>query len=230
LCLEKRVFFRLISGLHTSITVSIASHNYQPPKHNFDQGKWTRNMPMFKGRFSAETTNGEGPERLRNLYFVYLLELRALQKIAPYLDTEMFYTGNEHDDEETKNAVDEMLRTIDSFEEHFDESLMFQYDEARSRQLKEEFRQHFLNISRIMDCVGCDKCRLWGKLQTHGIGTALKILFSNTKPGVRDADTRVQFQVQRNDVVALLQSIGRFSSSIYEVAEFRRLLRDERVS
>lgn len=29
-----------------------------------------------------------------------------------------------------------------------------------------------------MDCVGCDKCRLWGKLQTQGLGTALKILFS----------------------------------------------------
>jgi ERO1-like protein beta len=28
-----------------------------------------------------------------------------------------------------------------------------------------------------MDCVGCDKCRLWGKIQTTGLGTALKILF-----------------------------------------------------
>ena len=30
-----------------------------------------------------------------------------------------------------------------------------------------------------MDCVGCDKCRLWGKVQTHGMGTALKILFAD---------------------------------------------------
>lgn len=81
---------------------------------------------MFKGRFSAETTNGEGPERLRNLYFVYLLELRALQKIAPYLDTEMFYTGDERDDEVTRQAVQELLSVIDNFQEHFDESLMFQ--------------------------------------------------------------------------------------------------------
>lgn len=29
-----------------------------------------------------------------------------------------------------------------------------------------------------MDCVGCDKCKLWGKLQVQGLGTALKILFS----------------------------------------------------
>lgn len=31
--------------------------------------------------------------------------------------------------------------------------------------LQAEFVSHFRNISRIMDCVGCDKCKLWGKLQ-----------------------------------------------------------------
>lgn len=28
-----------------------------------------------------------------------------------------------------------------------------------------------------MDCIGCDKCRLWGKVQTTGVATALKVLF-----------------------------------------------------
>jgi hypothetical protein len=37
----------------------------------------------------------------------------------------------------------------------------------QAQKLKEEFRQHFRNISRIMDCVGCDKCKLWGKLQVR---------------------------------------------------------------
>lgn len=32
---------------------------------------------------------------------------------------------------------------------------------------QEEFRLHFKNISKIMDCVGCSKCRLWGKLQVR---------------------------------------------------------------
>ena len=43
--------------------------------------------------------------------------------------------------------------------------------------IKQEFKDRFRNVSRIMDCVGCDKCRLWGKLQVSGVGTALKILF-----------------------------------------------------
>ena len=36
----------------------------------------------------------------------------------------------------------------------------------------------FQNITRIMDCVGCEKCKMWGKLQLLGIATSLKILFS----------------------------------------------------
>jgi ERO1-like protein alpha len=37
----------------------------------------------------------------------------------------------------------------------------------------------FVVCSALMDCVGCEKCRLWGKLQVLGLGTALKILFSD---------------------------------------------------
>jgi hypothetical protein len=46
-----------------------------------------------------------------------------------------------------------------------------------SQQLRDEFKHNFRNVSRILDCIGCDKCRLWGKLQISGLGTALKILF-----------------------------------------------------
>jgi len=47
--------------------------------------KWGPNLEQFKSRFDPEMTNGEGPQRLRNLYFTYLVELRALAKVAPYL-------------------------------------------------------------------------------------------------------------------------------------------------
>ena len=50
--------------------------------------------------------------------------------------------------------------------------------------MQKEFQSHFKNVSRIMDCVGCDKCKLWGKLQVQGVGTALKVLFSGRKNGM----------------------------------------------
>lgn len=80
---------------------------------------------MFKARFSPETTYGEGPQRLKNLYFVYLLELRALVKAAPYLKNELFYTGNEEVDKETRAAIKQIIEIAKSFKDHFDETMMF---------------------------------------------------------------------------------------------------------
>lgn len=48
---------------------------------------------------------------------------------------------------------------------HFDEGVLFQ--DKTSKGLKREFRERFRNITRIIDCVTCEKCRLWGKLQVH---------------------------------------------------------------
>ncbi|VDM56394.1 unnamed protein product [Angiostrongylus costaricensis] len=178
LCLEKRVFYRLISGFHSAITVSIAAYSYKPAPGGFGTGSWFRNTQMFADRFGTKWS-WEGPQRLKNVYFVFLLELRALLKVGPYLQKELFYTGNEEEDMETRVAIDELLDIIAQFPDQFDEHELFTGVESHARELREEFRSHFLNISRIMDCVGCDKCRLWGKVQIHGMGTALKILFSD---------------------------------------------------
>lgn len=59
----------------------------------FGDGIWFRNTELFKNRFGTKWTP-EGPQRLKNVYFVYLLELRALVKAAPYFRKELFYTGN----------------------------------------------------------------------------------------------------------------------------------------
>lgn len=84
-------------------------------------------------------------------------------------------------------------------------------------QLKADFREKFRNISRIMDCVGCDKCRLWGKLQVQGLGTALKILFSGKfepsfdegpMKSVKDSLNR-RFKLKRGEIVSLFNAFGR---------------------
>ncbi|KAF8367603.1 ero-1 [Pristionchus pacificus] len=227
LCYEKRVFYRLISGFHSAITISIASYNYKPPAvAGFgSEGSWFRNVEMFKGRFGTKWS-WEGPQRLKNVYFVFLLELRALVKASQYLKEEMFFTGNDEEDVKTRGMMKELIEMAASMPNPFNESEMFTGIEANARELREEFRGKFLNISRIMDCVGCDKCRLWGKVQVQGMGTALKILFADAL--VKNQE--IPFQLSRTEVVALLQSIGRFSSSINEVDLFRSEMGIEPVS
>ena len=51
---------------------------------------------MFGDRFGTKWSK-EGPERLKNIYFTFMLELRALVKAAPYIQrSKFFYTGNEN--------------------------------------------------------------------------------------------------------------------------------------
>ena len=238
LCLEKRAFYRAVSGLHASITIHLCA-NYlldrgPVPEAPFtdSSGRWGPNLEEFERRFDPQRTNGQGPYWLRNLYFVYLLELRALTKVAPYLERQPFYTGREEEDKETRIAVRELLNLLRSFPDQFDESVMFAGTGAA---LKSEFREHFLNITRIMDCVGCAKCRLWGKLQVAGLGTALKILFANGETRVpvatgtegdevASADLLVDFRLTRNEIVALFNAFGRISTSIQQLERFRKNL------
>lgn len=182
MCLEKRVFYRAISGLHTSINIHLCAKYLRSElssklwlyivwsycKCNLGlaspKGDWGPNIAEFNRRFSPENTNGEGPNWLRNLYFLYLLELRALAKASSYLQREEFYTGDEAQDWDTQLAVRDLLNVINQFPDHFNEAVMFNGGEE-TKKLKNQFKQHFRNITRIMDCVGCDKCKLWGKLQ-----------------------------------------------------------------
>lgn len=114
MCLEKRVFYRVISGLHTSINIHLSSkyllsNNQLEVTH---EGRWGPNLEEFYRRFAPELTGGEGPNWLKNLYFIYMLELRALNKAAPYLQKEEYYTGNENEDKDTRLAINDILSVI----------------------------------------------------------------------------------------------------------------------
>ncbi|XP_014291782.1 ERO1-like protein alpha [Halyomorpha halys] len=108
---------------------------------------------------------------------------------------------------------------------------------SQAQKLKEEFKQHFRNISRIMDCVGCEKCKLWGKLQVQGLGTALKILFSGRFDEKNSYQNTIEklpkgysgngkgFKLERSEIVALFNALGRISTSIFEIENFRQMMR-----
>ena len=208
----------MVSGLHSSINIHLCANYLQSEKNSITfaspNGIWGPNLNEFKRRFSPEETGNQGEQFLRNLYFAYIVELRAIAKIAPILRREEYYTGFDKDDREVQMAVKDVLNVIESFPTHFDESIMFNGD---SNKLKFEFREKFLNITRIMDCVGCDKCRLWGKLQTQGMGTALKILFAGrleqdeaTSNFYMVSDTKRQpFKLRRTEIVSLMNAFGR---------------------
>lgn len=218
-CLEKRVFYRVVSGLHTSINIHL-SYKYLLTARTFAlKEMWGPNLNEFRRRFDPSTTNGKGPYWLKNLYFTYLIVLRAITKAAPYWKEVHFYTGDAKEDAKVKDLVIDLVNVTKTCPSTFDERIMFTGDPVSAAKLKEEFRLHFKNVTKIMDCVGCAKCRLWGKLQTTGIGTALKILFSSDK-----WDTIPRgFELSRTEVVAIFNTLARLADSMHILDEFRKM-------
>ena len=65
-----------------------------------------------------------------------------------------------------------------------------------------EYQKYIHNISNILNCVECEKCRLFGKMQTYGVGTAMKILLGYPTP------------YKRNEIVTLLNVFNKISMSV----------------
>lgn len=210
-CLEKRVYYKIISGLHASISTHLCHEHL-----NQKTGEWGANLECFIERVASK------PERLQYIYFNTVILLRAISRIGPYLEAYDICTSNKHDathsDEE---QIRSQLHTVVSMADRvgkFDESMLFRGENAV---LKDEFKQHFRNVSSIMDCVGCARCRLWGKVQINGLATAMKVLFELDD---KTLDPSINpHLLQRSEVVALINTAHRFSESLHFVEEFRKL-------
>ncbi|PXF46571.1 Endoplasmic reticulum oxidoreductin-2 [Gracilariopsis chorda] len=205
-CKEERVLYSLISGLHSSISMHIA-------KRYLLGSVWGPNVTIYKERLRPY------PERIQNLNLAYAVAMRALAKASTALSSQnyTYVTGNEANDRFTQQQVDRLfqLHLLQPHCEHktFDESDMFL---KQNKYMLPYFRGAFRNISMIMDCVGCEKCRVWGKLQFLGLGTALRVLFEEKTP-----------ELERNEVIALFNVLYKLSTSVLWVDKMEHMIRRE---
>ncbi|CAA0808737.1 Endoplasmic reticulum oxidoreductin-1 [Striga hermonthica] len=206
ICQEKRVLYKLISGLHSSISIHIASDYLLDEAKNL----WGRNLELMYDRVLRY------PDRVRNLYFTFMFVLRAVTKAANYLEQAEYDTGNINEDLKVQSLMRQLLdnpKLQSACPLPFDEAKLWQG--KGGPELKLEIQKQFRNISALMDCVGCEKCRLWGKLQMLGLGTALKILFSVDGK----SHPNEPLELQRNEVIALVNLLNRLSESVKHVNE-----------
>jgi ERO1-like protein alpha len=193
--------------MHTSVTAHIVGD------YLLDEatGTWGRNYDMFKWRLGSP----ELRDRIENLYFSYLFALRALMKAGPLLAQVDFDTGTPEEDAKTKDLVGRLVNG-----EALQRACPIPFDEGRlwrdeDGTLRAELQASFQNITRIMDCVGCEKCKLWGKLQLLGIATSLKILFSTEDcSGKAAADGELIMAAEQNDFAFPCQVVFIFLPAI----------------
>lgn len=205
-CIEQRAFYRIISGMHASISSHLCWDYF-----NQTSGEWFQNLECYKERLHSH------PERISNLYFNFALVTRAIAKLNNQLQSYTFCSGDPDQDYETKQKTLRLTSELASIPHTFDESIMFQ--DPTMVDLKDDFKQRFRNVSRIMDCVGCDKCRLWGKVQTAGYGAALKVLFEFDEKNAAENPL-----LRRTELVALINTFGRLSHSMEAINKFRQMV------
>jgi len=196
LCYEERLFYEAISGLHSSINIHLCA---EYPTIGLI-GSFKPNLAEFLRRFSDHN------DYLENLFTLFLLELKALRLSEPYLLKQVSWP-----DISTRNAVSGLLRVVDKVDiPSFDDLSL------KPSHVSHELAIHFRNITTtIIDCVACDKCKLWGKVQLRGLGVAFKIL------SVKDME---KLHLNHQEIVSLFNAIARLSHSVKQLENFRDLV------
>jgi len=201
-CLEKRVYYKLISGLHASISTNVCYYWL-----DMKTGVWGPNIDCFIWKI------GKFPDRIENIYLNFAIYIRAINKISGYLNDYKYCNGNDEEDLKVSKLIKQITDVSKDYPFTFDETKFFNSPETKD--LLSDTKFQFRNVTRIMDCVACEKCRLWGKLQITGLGTALKILFST-----EDVSS---LSLKRSEIVAFINGFAKLSTSINMIDEFREL-------
>lgn len=210
-CIEQRLFYRILSGMHASVSAHLCYESL-----NQSTGKWSPNRECFMSRV------GRYPERLNNLFFNYAVVSRAVAKLRNYIGDLVFVSDDPAADRIIRRQMfklTELAAPEGDPRGLFNEKVIFASPEGRA--LKDEFRTRVKNVNALMSCVGCDRCRLWGKLQTAGYGTALKVLFELPPDPAEAPDQclKVMSGFKRSELVALINTFDRLSKSV-EAVEF----------
>lgn len=201
-CEEKQMFYRIVSGLHASISVHLAYEWF-----NQKTNSWESNFDIFHERV------GKHLDRLGNMYFDYMLLYRAVTKLKTYLKGLTFNAEDPEEEKHIRSYIKNITKLSPECPRNFDQLL---YASNSKPYIVDEMRKRFRNITSIMDCVSCERCRLWGKVQTMGVGTALKILFAS-----EDEKGLSRLHLRRCEIISLFNVLGRFSESIDAVQMFR---------
>jgi len=208
---EERVYNRIISGLHSSISLHIA-HSYclEIDQNQIAECKeWGMNSTVARERVL------DHKDRMENLYAVFAILLRAIQKAGPAVSAAVPTEDPLFSDslsEWMQSLLPQLSSMVQTCPLTFNETSRFLDDEdTASRRI--ELQRRFRHLLKIMECVGCDRCRLWGTLQTLGIGTALKVLLEDS--------SSQGIYLSRQEAVALVHTLERFSSALKYASEFQ---------
>lgn len=228
-CEEVNNFKKIVSGMQLNIDILSAEYHFfkkhdthdndninsgnddyvvQKKNNQFDEnnkykdGHWEYSMDYFRRRVAPY------PDRIENLYFTFSVLLKTVCHLAPILQECSCETGDDMGDLTTRADLFQFLnQTFTSCQPKYIDQPLF-YRKTT------EVLSTFSTISRILDCVECEKCKLHGKLKMTALQLALR---------ASSYDHRIA-SLERNEVTALINALAYFADSIRIIKVFQRRL------
>lgn len=224
LCTEEEIFFRIVSGLQTCIMVLSAEYNH-PRTDPLVQMEMLEQLKAERRWLDAESFRAmHAPnlnlmkdrvapvkEWIENLFVDFGVLLQTFCKLHPILTHVDCDTGDPQEDRAAQTALRKLLEI--SFETCEHTSMHKSVGPLFDRKQELAMRQ-FANISRIMDCLECEKCRLHGKVKI----VALQLALRSSGPTSIKA-------LERNELIALINALDYFADGIVVIERFRARLR-----
>eukprot|EP00922_Rhytidocystis_sp_ex-Travisia-forbesii_P056029 GHVS01082949.1.p1 GENE.GHVS01082949.1~~GHVS01082949.1.p1 ORF type:complete len:648 (-),score=72.20 GHVS01082949.1:470-2413(-) len=219
-CLEEEQFYRLLSGLHSNIAALSSEYYYKEPQKQVTNLVWWSEESLVsralyglgirgqeEGRYNTSffmEKLGSHPDWIGNLYFTFSVILRTVCHVAPVLQKCSCHTGTDDDDLGARADLFDLLNhSYASCDSIYMKQPLF---DRRSL----DVRRQFHNITRLLDCLECEKCRLHGKVKMTALDVALR---------AASADSPVR-SLERCEVAALVNSLAFFTDAIQIVSRF----------
>eukprot|EP00371_Babesia_bovis_P000760 XP_001609407.1 endoplasmic reticulum oxidoreductin [Babesia bovis T2Bo] len=219
-CDQTEHLFRLISGMQSSVAAwsawnykcvnSVAAYQLKSELPKYESN------PQFYFKML-----GNHPERIENMYYTFQAMLKTVCRLSPFLKGFAKNLGQHPEWAHLQRSIFDFLsvdyefcRDVEpAYEQRSSEHCDATDGCTASPQLRHPaLLKKFNSIADIVDCVGCEKCRLHGKLKL----TALQI-------AVRAFGQTERLVLERNEIAALLHALDYFAESIIFVQRFEEL-------
>ena len=199
LCVEDKIFSNIFMGwlVNTNFQIGCNFRNRETNNTYINVSYVTKKYLYHK-------------DKIDNLLFLYSLMIKAVNKAVPLLLEYDYRSGNKTEDQMTYKYTKEIFRyellNIDLIEESF-QHIYSHFEKFTNSQKISELIIRFRNISSIIDCVTCSKCRMHAKLEVFGIATMLKIIFTSSTEELKKS-------MSRNELVAFINLFAKLSKSV----------------
>lgn len=210
-CRESALVYQLFSGLHASISTHIAANFYSNCTAEFADGSDADVFVHHRGddRFTGNEHELhrrvlQHPSRVQNLLTLHRIVLEAVKAVKPKLidgarcDGGLVRLGS-CDDQLLRQDLTSLFASTHALRDDVSVSV-----QGRKKLLIDDLKSQrsgilraVQNVTSLMDCLTCEKCRLWGGLQLSGLHTAVRIL---TAPSQQVAD----LAIDHREMVALV--------------------------